>query len=152
MIRNPIYKGIVVYNNSKRNKREGKAKEIRVKALFDGLVSEEIWKTANETRKTHIKNKDIYLRKSLFPGKIKCPQCGDILQIKNSPYKYKGEIKYYRYYECKTNKKDKNKCSFVKIPADLLEASIICRFLDDIEANNSFKNVKNIQVSNLSEF
>ncbi len=145
MIRNPIYKGIVRYNNESRNKRKGKGKEILVKALFDGLVSEKLWQKANDTRKSYTRDKDKYLRKSLFPDKITCPYCGDILQTKNSKSKLNGEEVYYTYYVCRSSRSDNdinNTCSLNKLPMELLEAYIICELIKQVEENNNYNNIK----------
>lgn len=80
----------------------------------------------------------------ILTGKAFCGHCGDMLHSDGGQNRNKV---YYRYYACKTRKKDKTKCNKENIPKEKLEYAIVSearKILNDKVINEIIKDATTI--------
>ena len=125
ILRNIIYTGKIKY--------DGKI----YKGLHKPIISEEIFKLAQDIHKKRIKKFRLY-KNYLFAGIIKCKECGYTMTPSFTNKHRKGELRRYFYYRCITVlKKDWESCQTKEVNADKLEKFIV-ENLERIERDKTY--------------
>lgn len=130
IIRDPIYKGTLVYDGQK------------FPSAAESIVSEEIWNKAQVALDTRPCKKEGIVQerdKNFMPlkGKIRCSGCDSAMKPSfSTKRKPDGSMEKYFYYLCSKHEKQGNEstCKIRRIPARLLEKLLMEAF-GEIAAN-----------------
>ncbi len=142
ILKNPVYCGKIAYGRRRTEKVHGTRNDYRlveqdsyllVDGLHEGLVSEEVWQTAQvkllaQAKKYEHVNKTQGERTHLLTGIVKCPVCGAGMYA-NKSVKYKKDGTKYKdfyYYGCKHRSMQRGrKCDYKKqIREELLDDAV----------------------------
>ena len=142
ILKNPVYCGKIAYGRRRTEKVHGTRNDYRlveqdnyllVDGLHEGLVSEEIWQTAQvkllaQARKYKHVNRGQNERTHLLTGIVKCPICGAGMYA-NKSIKYRKDGTKYKdffYYACKHRTMTRgHKCDYKKqINEELLDSAV----------------------------
>lgn len=142
ILKNPVYCGKIAYGRRRTEKVHGTRNDYRlveqdnyllVDGLHEGLVSEEIWQTAQvkllaQARKYEHVNRGQNERTHLLTGIVKCPICGAGMYA-NKSIKYRKDGTKYKdffYYACKHRTITRgHKCDYKKqINEELLDSAV----------------------------
>lgn len=142
ILKNPVYCGKIAYGRRRTEKVHGTRNDYRlveqdnyllVDGLHEGLVSEEIWQTAQvkllaQARKYEHVNRGQNERTHLLTGIVKCPTCGAGMYANKSIKYRKDGTKYkdFYYYACKHRTMTRgHKCDYKKqINEELLDSAV----------------------------
>jgi len=142
ILKNPVYCGKIAYGRRRTEKVHGTRNDYRlveqdnyllVDGLHEGLVSEEVWQTAQvkllaQAKKYEHVNKTQGERTHLLTGIVKCPVCGAGMYANKSVKYRKDGTKYkdFYYYGCKHRTMQRgHKCDYKKqIREELLDDAV----------------------------
>ena len=142
ILKNPVYCGKIAYGRRRTEKVHGTRNDYRlveqdnyllVDGLHEGLVSEEIWQTAQvkllaQARKYEHVNRGQNERTHLLTGIVKCPTCrAGMYANKSIKYRKDGtKYKDFYYYACKHRTMTRgHKCDYKKqINEELLDSAV----------------------------
>lgn len=135
MVSNPVYKGDMVQGKRKvvsfKTKRRAVVPQedwIIVEDTHEGIVSKELWATAQTSKRKYSTRVVKDRKENLFGGIIRCADCGSAMSF--STQFQNGKTDYY--YKCaRYNTHGKEACSSHRIPAKLLNEIV----LKDIQKN-----------------
>ena len=142
ILRNPVYCGKIAYGRRRTEKVHGTRNDYRlveqenyllVDGIHEGLVSEEVWQTAQvkllaQAKKYEHVNRSQNERTHLLTGIVKCPACGAGMYA-NKSIKYRKDGTKYKdffYYACKHRTMTRgHKCNYKKqINEELLDDAV----------------------------
>ncbi len=142
ILRNPVYCGKIAYGRRRIEKVHGTRNDYRlveqenyllVDGIHEGLVSEEVWQTAQvkllaQAKKYEHVNRSQNERTHLLTGIVKCPACGAGMYA-NKSIKYRKDGTKYKdffYYACKHRTMTRgHKCNYKKqINEELLDDAV----------------------------
>ena len=142
ILRNPVYCGKIAYGRRRTEKVHGTRNDYRlveqenyllVDGIHKGLVSEEVWQTAQvkllaQAKKYEHVNRSQNERTHLLTGIVKCPACGAGMYA-NKSIKYRKDGTKYKdffYYACKHRTMTRgHKCNYKKqINEELLDDAV----------------------------
>lgn len=142
ILKNPVYCGKIAYGRRRTEKVHGTRNDYRlveqdnyllVDGLHEGLVSEEVWQTAQvkllaQAKKYEHVNRGQNERTHLLTGIVKCPICGAGMYA-NKSIKYRKDGTKYKdffYYACKHRTMTRgHKCDYRKqINEELLDGAV----------------------------
>ena len=142
ILRNPVYCGKIAYGRRRIEKVHGTRNDYRlveqenyllVDGIHEGLVSEEVWQTAQvkllaQAKKYEYVNRSQNERTHLLTGIVKCPACGAGMYA-NKSIKYRKDGTKYKdffYYACKHRTMTRgHKCNYKKqINEELLDDAV----------------------------
>ena len=142
ILRNPVYCGKIAYGRRRTEKVHGTRNDYRlveqenyllVDGIHEGLVSEEVWQTAQvkllaQAKKYEHVNRSQNERTHLLTGIVKCPACGAGMYA-NKSIKYRKDGTKYKdffYYACKHRTMIRgHKCNYKKqINEELLDDAV----------------------------
>ncbi|MCI9656106.1 MAG: recombinase family protein [Lawsonibacter sp.] len=142
ILRNPVYCGKIAYGRRRIEKVHGTRNDYRlveqenyllVDGIHEGLVSEEVWQTAQvkllaQAKKYKHVNRSQNERTHLLTGIVKCPACGAGMYA-NKSIKYRKDGTKYKdffYYACKHRTMTRgHKCNYKKqINEELLDDAV----------------------------
>ncbi|MCF0128060.1 MAG: recombinase family protein [Pseudobutyrivibrio sp.] len=143
MIRNPVYYGKMAYGRRKTEKVLGTRNDyhivpqdeyLLVDGQHEGIVSEELWMSANKKMDSNVKKYEHEYRSKtdrvhLLSGVLKCPVCGAGMYV-NKSHKRKKDGTYYKEYTsygCKHRDMSRgHKCTFrSQVNEELMDAAVI---------------------------
>lgn len=138
ILKNKVYRGLVVYNQYVDWKKKGRKgyndKPIITEGKHEAIVSQELW---NKVQAQH-KARKCYKRgnnktDNLLTGLLKCKRCNANYVISNTVNTLKdGSKRHFRYYICRTRKQKSSDCKEApNIRADFIEDYV-------------FQNIKNL--------
>lgn len=130
ILRDPIYKGTIVYNGEE------------YPSAADSIISEEVWDKVQVTLAGRPKKKEPIIQerdKNFMPlkGKIRCGCCNSAMKPSfSTKRKTDGSMEKYFYYLCSKHEKqgDESTCKIGRVPARLLESLLMTAF-GEIAAN-----------------
>jgi len=109
--------------------------------LHEPIVSKELFDEIQNIRKDHIRPKKMTTYNfSLFPGLIRCKECGSVMcAVFTNKLKYANNKRTrYFYYRCSViDKRDRSFCSIRQVSADRLDKFVIDN-LDKIRRNTQY--------------
>jgi len=109
--------------------------------LHEPIVSKELFDEIQSIRKEHVRPKRMTTYNfSLFPGLIRCKECGSVMcAVFTNKIKYKNNKRTrYFYYRCSVlDKRDRSFCNIRQVSADRLDKYII-ENLDKIRKNKQY--------------
>ena len=112
-LRNVVYTGKIKYGGGIYQGRH------------EALITDEIFKEA-QTRHNRAYSKVRKYREVLFPGLVRCSECGSIMTTNYTSKRTKGRTKRYYYYRCtSTLKKGWDACSTKQVSMDRLEKFVV---------------------------
>lgn len=142
ILRNPVYCGKIAYGRRRTEKVHGTRNDYRlveqenyllVDGIHEGLVSEEVWQTAQvkllaQAEKYEHVDRSQNERTHLLTGIVKCPACGAGMYA-NKSIKYRKDGTKYKdffYYACKHRTMIRgHKCNYKKqINEELLDDAV----------------------------
>ena len=139
VLRNPIYKGTILWNKNGGVRNPGKrATGDIIKGLYNEeirLIDDETWSRTKELRILLTENSKFLDTSFLLKGIVRCSMCGAILSNKN----HGGD---QRYYFCNSNN-IKRKDEHIRYKADELEMLVIKKIQeisDGLKNNEKYKN------------
>jgi site-specific DNA recombinase len=102
---NPIYVGKISWNKlenwSEKRRKGTNPNPILVAGMHEPIISEELWNTAKERRKSKSFKQRASHEPFLLNSIIRCPECGHGMVPGISTTKLKsGEVRKHRYYVC----------------------------------------------------
>lgn len=104
ILRNPIYIGMIRYNNPERNKRRNKDDPILVDGLHEPIISKEIWDKAQRRQRRYKITVKRNFEEYLFSSKINCNKCENKLYGKRTGAVNKKDNRRHMYYKCSNTK------------------------------------------------
>ena len=125
ILRGVIYTGKIKYG-----------KEI-YSGLHEPIISETVFNSVQLMRKSYNKKSRVF-NNTLFPGLIKCTECGSVMSSVFTNKLKKGKRTRYYYYRCSSiDKRDHGFCDIKQISADRLD-QLIVNYLDNATKNNQY--------------
>lgn len=123
ILKNEVYVGNLVQGkvskrNFKQKKRYTKSEErwIRYENAHKGIIDRLDFDIVQQLLSEDVRRGTADSELSIFAGKVYCGDCGEAMHRR----KVKAKDKYYSYYSCSSNKKDKSSCTQHNIAETLL--------------------------------
>ena len=104
ILKNPIYIGMIRYNNPERNKRRNKDAPILVDGLHQAIISMETWERVQKKLKRYKITIKRNFEEYLFSSKFICSKCGSKIYGKRTGTINKKDRRHHKYYKCPNTK------------------------------------------------
>jgi site-specific DNA recombinase len=127
MLKSIVYTGMVKHNGAV------------YQGIHDPIVSKVLYDEVQQLRKDKVRpKKSISYNYSLFPGLVRCKECGSVMSATFANKLKDGERTRYFYYRCTVvEKRDISFCSIRQVSADRLDSFIVDN-LDKIRKNKQY--------------
>ncbi|UJF15954.1 recombinase family protein [Jeotgalibaca sp. MA1X17-3] len=138
ILKNPLYKGEILYGKKAKNIKELQDDPIIVKGTHEAIIDPITWNKVNQLLQIRSRNPERNRTgANVLTGLIKCPACGGHMVVNNSYYTRKDGTRIKKkYYVCGAFKnKGTTACNSNSINADEAEQKVSERFKELINSD-----------------